>query len=273
MLSSRAIVFALFSVVGQAFGADKADRDDFNRYLQGRYIFKSHCAPCHGETGRGNGPWAEGMTIQPRNFRLGIFKYRTTPMGRQPTDDDLRRTISRGVSGTAMPTFASTLSDRDLTAILVYLKNLSGRWKEEDRLSPAVELPKAPEWFFKEKALKPHAAAGRVLFEQTCVPCHGTAGEGNGPGSVGLTNVWGQVARPADLRVDHHRSGPNREDLFRTISMGLDGTPMVGFRGALQDEQIWELVAAIEALPKAAKEEEQPQGGERPKPPAARKRE
>lgn len=240
------------SVLALCLGAGEADRDDFNRYLQGRYVFKQQCAPCHGETGRGNGPWAAEMTVKPRDFRKGIFKYRTTPMGTQPTDADLRRTIQRGVSGTAMPTFAKTLSERDLTAILVYLKNLSPRWKEDARIVAAAELPKAPEWFHEASALEERLQAGRSLFQQTCVPCHGVHGAGDGPGSKGLTNVWGQAAIPADLRVDHHRSGPDREDLFRTIAMGLDGTPMVGFRGAFTDEQIWELVAAVEALPKAA---------------------
>jgi len=256
----RWIWLLLPGVLMVCLGATDADRDDFNRYLQGRYVFKQQCAPCHGETGRGNGPWAAEMTVKPRDFRKGIFKYRTTPMGTQPTDDDLRRTIQRGVSGTAMPTFAKTLSDRDLTAILVYLKNLSPRWKESDRLVEAVDLPEAPEWFAQDESLKKHTAAGQALFAQTCVPCHGVRGAGDGPGSKGLTNVWGQAAIPADLRVDHHRSGPQREDLFRTIAMGLDGTPMVGFRGAFKDEQIWELVAAVEALPK----EGEKNGAEKP---------
>ena len=251
-------------------GATDADRDDFNRYLQGRYVFKQQCAPCHGETGRGNGPWAGEMTVKPRDFRKGVFKYRTTPMGTQPTDEDLRRTIKRGVSGTAMPTFAKTLSDRDLTAILVYLKNLSPRWKEPTRIAEAQELPQPPDWFHQEAALKQHTAAGRALFEKTCVACHGVRGAGDGPGSKGLTNVWGHVAIPADLRVDHHRSGPDREDLFRTIAMGLDGTPMVGFRGAFKDEQIWELVAAVEALPKAGEESEKSDGSKSSEDPADR---
>lgn len=244
-----AILLSIAFVFCHENRAAEVDRDDFNRYLQGRYVFKSQCAPCHGETGRGNGPWAKEMTVKPRNFRMGIFKYRSTPMGHQPTDDDLRRTIKRGVSGTAMPTFAKTLSDRDLDAILVYLKNLSRRWQDENKLTRAVKLPEPPEWYSQTEARKKHVSAGRKLFEQTCVSCHGPSGAGDGLASKGLTNVWGQVAIPADLRAKHHRSGPNRSDLFRTISMGLDGTPMVGFRGALKDQQIWELVAAIEELP------------------------
>lgn len=236
----------MFAAVPLAVGADA---DDFGKYLQGRHVFKSQCAPCHGSTGRGNGPWARGMPVQPRNFRMGIFKYRSTPMSFQPTEDDLRRTIKRGVSGTAMPTFAKSMSDRDLEAILVYLKNLSHRWKETDRITNAVTLPKAPDWFFKDAELDQRVAKGGKLFKQVCYNCHGEYGGGDGPGAAGLTNVWGHVAIPADLGTKHHRSGPTREDLFRTIAMGLDGTPMIGFRGAMKDEQIWELIAFIKELP------------------------
>jgi len=231
-----------------AASAGEADPDDFNKYLQGRHVFKSQCAPCHGITGRGNGPWARDMPIQPRNFRMGIFKYRSTPMGFQPTDEDLRRTITRGVSGTAMPTFGKTLNQRDLDSILVYLKNLSPRWRDPARRTNAVELPAAPEWFYDDAARRDHARKGRVLFDQICVTCHGPTGAGDGPNAGRLTNVWGQVVAPADLRLPHHRSGPDPEDLFRTIALGLDGTPMIGFRGALKDEQIWELIAVIESL-------------------------
>ena len=231
--------------------AEDADPNDFSKYLQGRHVYKSQCAPCHGMTGKGDGPWAEGMTLPPRNFRMGIFKYRTTPMGYQPTDDDLRRTIRRGVSGTAMPTFAKTLNDRDLTAILVYLKNLSRRWDESDRHTEGAFLPSAPDWFQDSEGLQSHRVAGKETFDLVCATCHGPKGRGDGPGSVGLTNVWGFPATPADLQTEHHRSGPGRDDLFRTISLGLDGTPMIGFREVLEDEKIWELIAYIEALPGA----------------------
>jgi mono/diheme cytochrome c family protein len=249
----RLAVLLIGLSVGSQFGLSPATASDFEKYLQGRHVFKSQCAPCHGTTGRGNGPWAEGMPIQPRNFRMGIFKYRTTPMGFQPTEDDLRRTIQGGVSGTAMPTFAKSLSKRDLDAILVYLQNLSSRWQDSARSTNSAVLPKTPDWFFKGDELKVHARTGQALFNLICVNCHGATGQGNGPQSASLTNVWGHAAVPADLRLPHHRSGPRREDLFRTIAMGLDGTPMIGFRGALTDEQIWELIAVIESFPKPPK--------------------
>ena len=48
------------------------------------------------------------MFTKPRDFTKGIFKFRTTPLGSLPTEADLMRTIRTGVSGTMMPTFASS---------------------------------------------------------------------------------------------------------------------------------------------------------------------
>ena len=51
--------------------------------------------------------------------------------------------------------------------------------------------------------------------------------------------------RPADLRQPLARSGPGWGDLYRTITTGLDGTPMMGFSEVTTAEERWELVAFI----------------------------
>ena len=65
------------------------------------------CIGCHGDIGDGNGentPWME--PFKPRNFTLGIFKCRSTPTGTLPTDDDLFRTLHRGLNTSDMPHWA-----------------------------------------------------------------------------------------------------------------------------------------------------------------------
>ena len=63
-----------------------------------------------------------------------------------------------------------------------------------------------------------------------------------------LKDVWEFPISPADLSAKNFKSGNKPEDIFRTISTGLDGTPMVGFHGTLSEEQIWELVAYLREL-------------------------
>ncbi len=76
------------------------------------------------------------------------------------------------------------------------------------------------------------------------------SGVGDGPGAKGLRDVWGFASSPADLTSPSHKSGNSPEDLFRTIALGLDGTPMAGYRPALSDAAIWDLVAYIRSIEK-----------------------
>ena len=229
--------------------AQESERSNLHLYRQGRQIFLSQCVPCHGKTGRGDGPWAAGMLPAPRNLRFGIFKYRTTPMGFMPTDDDLRRTISGGISGTGMPTFKGHLRDSEIDALIVYVKSMSRRWRDPELVTEAYALPETPAWFDNSAERARRVEQGNELFQATCTACHGPSGRGDGEGAKGLLDAWGNPAVPANLAVPHLRSGDSPKDPFRTIAMGLDGTPMIGFRGALTDEQIWSLVAFVQSLP------------------------
>jgi len=69
---------------------------------RGKELFAKQCAICHGEAGDGAGQFAYLMNPGPRNFQQGNFKLATT-QNQIPTDEDLLRTISRGMPGSAMP--------------------------------------------------------------------------------------------------------------------------------------------------------------------------
>ena len=43
----------------------------------GAKVFAQRCAVCHGPDGKGNGPAARSMLPRPRDFSLGIFKYKS----------------------------------------------------------------------------------------------------------------------------------------------------------------------------------------------------
>ncbi|MFG0262452.1 MAG: c-type cytochrome [Novipirellula sp. JB048] len=103
-------------------------------------VYRELCVDCHGLTGDGYGPASLAMNPYPRDFRHGVFKWKSTQRGEKPTRDDLRRTLREGLSDTAMPSFARTL-DEDLEALLDYLIYLSIRGEvERELLAEAVEL-------------------------------------------------------------------------------------------------------------------------------------
>jgi mono/diheme cytochrome c family protein len=217
---------------------------EVNLYLEGRALYQRNCQICHGTTGRGNGPWAADMEHKPRNFRSGLFKFRSTPYGAMPVEVDLKRTIRNGISGTAMPAFTQ-LRDDELTALIAYLKQLSPRWKDPQLAAPPLALPKPPTWLATAKEGSAHLQRGTDRFRTTCAVCHGPNGKGDGPGGWNLIDAWGQPIRPADLTQSHPKSGDSPQDLYRTIATGLNGTPMPGFANQFPEEEIWELVAFL----------------------------
>ncbi len=69
----------------------------------GKSVYGQHCAACHGELGDGNGPASVWLYPKPRNFSAGLFKIKSTPGQSLPTDEDLLRSVTRGLPGSSMP--------------------------------------------------------------------------------------------------------------------------------------------------------------------------
>lgn len=224
---------AAFSEPGEA---------DFARYTQGKYVFERNCVVCHGPKGDGNGEMAPTLSPRPRSFREGMFKFRTTPFGKMPTDDDLRHTIKNGLSGTAMGMFG-TLSDDDITCVIEYLKFFSRRWRKEENIAEPMTFPAPPEWLAVPAEAADHAEKGKALFATNCASCHGPAADGKGPAAAALKDVWELPAHPSDLRQPHLRCGDRAEDIYRTLTTGLNGTPMVSFETTLTPDQRWDIIS------------------------------
>jgi mono/diheme cytochrome c family protein len=98
-----------------------------------RGLYRKHCAHCHGITGDGNGPTASFLNPYPRDYRAGLFKFKSTPIGRHPLHEDLKRIVIDGIPGTAMPSFR-LLSDPEIESLVDYVKYLSIRGETERQL-------------------------------------------------------------------------------------------------------------------------------------------
>ena len=219
----------------------------FEVYFQGRDVFQRNCVVCHGERGDGKGEMAQELPIKPRSFREGWFKFRSTPYDKLPTDDDLRRTIRHGLSGTAMGAF-KTLPAEELDAVIAYVKTFSRRWRKQENYAEAIAFPPEPAWFDRNEERRTHAARGRDVFTATCAAGHGAKGDGAGPAALGLKDSWGHAVKPADLLAPFLRCGGAPVDIFRILSTGLSGTPMVSFAQALTEEQRWDVAAYVLSL-------------------------
>jgi len=93
-------------------------------------LYREHCAHCHGVTGDGVGPTSSFLNPYPRDYRRGIFKFKSTSKGQRPTHVDLKRTLINGIPGTAMPSFL-VLPDNEIEALIHYVRYLSVRGEVE----------------------------------------------------------------------------------------------------------------------------------------------
>ncbi len=100
-------------------------------------LFREHCVTCHGVAGDGAGPASATQNPYPRDFRHGVFKWKSTERGDKPTRDDLVSLLKHGVPGTGMPAF-TLLANDDIEALTDYVIYLSVRGEFERRLMAAA---------------------------------------------------------------------------------------------------------------------------------------
>lgn len=115
-----------------------SDDMDPRHLLAGAATYNVRCAGCHGTSGDGQGLAAPFLNPKPRDYRRGIFKFTSTPIGSKPLRADLVRIVRRGVRGTSMPAFP-WMPDEDVKAVVDYVITLSQRGEVEATLVLAAE--------------------------------------------------------------------------------------------------------------------------------------
>jgi cytochrome c oxidase cbb3-type subunit 2 len=207
----------------------------------GRQVYVRHCAVCHGPSGDGNGEAAGQLTTKPADLTAGRYKFRSTPSGAAPTDEDLLRTLTRGVRGTAMVP-QNHIPAAELQAVVGYLRTLSPRFAEPAR--PPVQIAPAP------RVTPELVGKGARLYKDSgCPECHGDGGRGDGPSAKkGMKDSRELPIVPADLTRRPFKRGSEPLESWKSIALGLDGTPMPSYSDALEPEQIWAVVFFLESL-------------------------
>jgi len=107
----------------------------------GARLYGAHCSSCHG---------ADGALVAAVDLRRGLFRFGSS-------DEELARTIARGIPGTAMT--SQKFSAAELHALVAYLRSM----RDFGARAVAVGDPRS----------------GETLFEQKgCFSCHRVRGRG-----------------------------------------------------------------------------------------------
>ncbi len=91
---------------------------------EGKAVFLHYCAPCHGETARGDGFNAYNLDPRPRDLADSDFQ-------KTRTDEDLVAIVRTGggVAGlsNSMPPWGRTLNERQIQNLVLFIRNLPGQ--------------------------------------------------------------------------------------------------------------------------------------------------
>ncbi len=231
-LTSAALMFS-----GNAYAADVES---------GKKIYQKYCVICHGDKGDGKGLIGvihrvekSGLTwgVYPRDFTVGVFKFRSTPTGCLPAEEDLLRIIANGIPRSGMPSHED-ISPSDRKAVISYIKTFSPRWVEEDSCDTITA--KKPQWVGSEESVM---KGEKVFKDMKCFECHGYQGEGDGPKAGELKDDWGDKILPFNFTSGTLKRGSSPENVYITFTTGLDGTGMPSYEDSLKEEDRWHLVS------------------------------
>lgn len=225
----------------------KAETGQGNR--KGKQIYEQSCLFCHGESGKGDGAAAffnaAYTAPRPTDFTAGSFKFRSTASGELPTDQDLFRTVTRGIPG-YMPSFRS-LTEQERWSVIAYIKTFyAGFQKERPEAIPLTlaPVPSTPDSIERGR---------QTYFASGCQGCHGDDADGDGDLSRAkeLVDQRGLPIKPGDLTSRSSlKNGSAPQDLYRSIMTGLNGTPHPSFMDQYvnKEEEIWHLVNYLLSL-------------------------
>ena len=127
----------------------------------GLAVYRAECTTCHGDTGTG----------------VPNVDLRNGPLRQATTDRELRRILTEGIPGTAMPPF--NLDPAESVGIVAYLRNMN---------------------FDADAVALGDTARGQTLFEGKgeCATCHRVKGQG--PRLAPELTAIGAVRAPSALR-------------------------------------------------------------------------
>ena len=251
---------------GQAQPGDSskpgAAREGRARLLRaGERVYDSDCAECHGWYGDGDGHIAGFMRPRPRNFLMGKFKITTTE-NLVPSDEDLIRTIQRGLPGTDMPAWDG-MEEKDIEAVVAFIRDLQARAMRKqlkgevdagslsaedaeailaERTVPGPGLIIPPEPEFDESG----RARGREIYEKACAACHGVDGV---PLREAITrDDEGNRVLPTSFAQAVFKGGGEGAAIYARVAKGMNGTAMPAYDEEYGGHELWDVVHYVQSL-------------------------
>lgn len=233
----------------------------------GKTIYTEYCMACHGVNGDGNGFSAKGLSVPPRNFKLGQYKFGKVLSGELPHDQDFFDILKKGLHGTAMLPW--DLTDKQMFLVVQYIKTFAPeKWEGVDKkLGTAIVLGKDP---YGEAHKQSAILRGKEIFHigAQCWSCHRAyvshselsqmSKKINGSPITDFDSEmyhvkiqpsdYGYSSMPPEYTYDEVRSAETVEELYIRLNAGVGGTAMASWKDVLQDDEIWAVAHYVKSL-------------------------
>ncbi|MFQ5801816.1 MAG: c-type cytochrome [Candidatus Methylomirabilales bacterium] len=231
----------------------RKDSANYEKYVaEGAAIYIKNCVFCHGDELNGGGLFAHAFNPPPANFRdpgtIAMLQ-----------ESYLFWRIAKGGVGlpkestpwnSVMPAWEDRLSEDEIWKVIMYLYDATGyqprRWEAHASVAPASSRPepRGPLSVIFSRGVSVLSSdglaeaqqagdvtRGKAVYKKKCALCHGSEGQGDGPGAVHLD------PKPRDFTRGFYKirstgSGqlPTDEDIFRVITEGMPGSSMPSWR-------------------------------------------
>ena len=198
---------------------------------EGKQIFIRECMVCHGDAGRGSGPYRNEIQPGPPDFGDGSYG--------DYTDSDYFWRISEGVPWSAMPAWKIHYSEEDRWKVVYYIRTMFTQTEDPPAAPDPNNNFNFPQVY--QDLTFPDTVSyenGKIVFLQNCAHCHGLAGDGTG---------WdGQYLNPtpADFRgMNGMTMGPNAQsEHYAKVTFGIMDTAMPYWGEWLPENLRWDAI-------------------------------
>lgn len=198
----------------------------------GKTTFTRECMVCHGDAGRGQGPFRDFLQPGPPDFGDGSYG--------DYTDADYFWRISEGVPWTAMPSWKVEYAEEERWQLVYYIRTIFTQTLDRPPEPSEANSFIYPD-FFKESMRFPEDVSfdrGRIYFLQNCSHCHGLIGDGKGWDGEYLNPQPADFRSMAGMTMQPEAQGEH----IAKVSFGIKDTAMPVWGEWLPLEQRWDAV-------------------------------
>ncbi|HEY0846914.1 MAG TPA: c-type cytochrome [Noviherbaspirillum sp.] len=219
---------------------------------RGRVVYTEYCSVCHGDRGDGRSRAQGSLFPAPRDFTSAASKN-------ELTRDRMIKSVTFGRPETAMVGFKSQLNEKDISAVVDYIRTrfmlpvstegisgtTSGNRDGRPNLAPALppQTAAAPAAPVKKaevanmsapmpNGLKGDANKGAAFYMSNCSTCHGVTGDGRGPRAYFI------MPKPRNFLHDASRAELNRPAIYKATNDGKLGTEMPAWGKVLSPQEV-----------------------------------